>query len=210
MPDSASDALESAGVVEIPLDGPPSDEPPSDEPVLDGPTADSSEPGEDMTAALLRIDDRLAESQRLMNRQADIAAKLHAENLVLRGGELRAAQTALVTSVIRVHDDVVQMALTTEDGDRRRDLELVSEALVEALDRNGVEAIAPDPGEPFDSGRHRIAEVRETGAAEQDRTVAAVLRAGFAWADGTTVRLTDVAVHKHVPLATGDADHQTD
>src|SRR4051812_2744719 len=80
----------------------------------------ATEPDEDpVVAALSRIEAQLAESQRLLDRQVAIATKLHAENQILRAGELRKAQTATVLSVLRVFDDVNQMAATaTEEAAR--------------------------------------------------------------------------------------------
>jgi molecular chaperone GrpE (heat shock protein) len=184
-----------------------------EEPLVDSAPPDPVETAgvvdDEISAALARIEERLAESQRLIDRQADIAAKLHAENQALRGGELRTAQAPLVTSVIRVHDDVLQMAGTTAEPERR-DLDLVADALADALARVGVDPVPAAAGEPFDAARHRVVEVRETADPAADRTVVAVVRTGFAWNDGTTVRLADVVVHKHAPPADGDADRQTD
>ncbi len=192
---SASDAQdpelpETEGVVEIPLE--------------------DAAPDDEVLAALARIETRLAENERLIGRQADIATKLHAENQTLRGGELRTAQAALVTSVIRVHDDVLQMAAVETEPERRRDLELVADMLADALARTGVDAATAAVGEPFDGTRHRIAEVRETSDPAADRTVAAVLRTGFAWTDGTTVRASEVVVHRHVPRGDDEAADQND
>jgi molecular chaperone GrpE (heat shock protein) len=196
---TAPDPPEDAGVVEIPLEDP-----------AEANVVVAADVDDEILTTLTRIEERLAESQRLIDRQADIAAKLHAENQALRSGELRTAQAALVTSVIRVHDDVLQMAAGTAAPERRRDLELVADTVADALSRVGIDGLAATVGEPLDPARHRIVEVRETSDPAADRTVAAVLRVGFAWTDGTTVRLTDVAVHRHVPPPEGDADRQAD
>jgi molecular chaperone GrpE (heat shock protein) len=147
--------------------------------------------------ALVNIEERLAESQRLIERQADIAAKLHAENQTLRAGELRSAQTALVLSVVRVYDDVSRMAVTAEDAATRSDLGIVADALVDALERNGVDRMAVNAGDSFEPGRHKVAEIETTTDPDADRTVARVVRSGFVWPDGAVVRVTDVAVRKY-------------
>jgi molecular chaperone GrpE (heat shock protein) len=154
-------------------------------------------PAAEVVEVLARIEGKLAESQRLIDRQTEIAAKLHAENQLLRGGELRQAQKALVLSVLRVFDDVSQMAATTEDPAARNDLVIVAEALADALARNGVDTLVVELGEPFDAGKHKIAAVETTSEPEADRTVAAVVRAGFAWSDGEPMRVSDVTVFKY-------------
>jgi molecular chaperone GrpE (heat shock protein) len=147
--------------------------------------------------ALARIEAQLSESQRLLDRQADISAKLHAENQVLRGGELRKAQTAIVLSILRVFDDVNQMAATAAEESTRNDLSLVADALADALARNGVDSVVVEPGVPFDGRGHKIAMIEQTGDPEADRTVARVTRSGFVWSDGEVVRVSDVAVYKY-------------
>jgi molecular chaperone GrpE (heat shock protein) len=158
--------------------------------------------------ALGRIEDKLAESQRLIDRQAEIAAKLHAENQLLRGGELRKAQGALVLSVLRVFDDVSQMAATTEDPVGRNDLGIVADALADALARNGVDALTVDVGEPFEARKHKIAAIEPTLDPAADRIVAGVVRMGFAWSDGEPLRVSDVAVFKYTaePEPAAEAD----
>jgi molecular chaperone GrpE (heat shock protein) len=84
---------------------------------------------------LARFEDRLAESQRLLGRQTEIAASLHEENQRLKVGELRRALAPLVRDVLRVQDDVTAMLDTHADADAgaARDLDLVRGALLDAL-----------------------------------------------------------------------------
>lgn len=190
-------------------------EPPSEaEPVapLEPSVPAEPEAADIVLEALARIEDRLSESQRLIDRQADIAARLHAENQVLRGGELRRAQSALVLSVLRVYDDVSQMAATTEEPAGRNDLAIVADALKDALARNGIDAVAVQAGEPFEARRHKVATVVATADPAADRTVASVVRPGFVWSDGDAVRVSDVAVFKFVApseqeVAAGEEAH---
>jgi molecular chaperone GrpE (heat shock protein) len=170
------------------------------------PTLDVAEPPvtppeapDPVVEALARIEDRLAESRRLIERQAEIAANLHAENQRLRAGELRQAQSALIVSVLRVFDDIGQMALTAKLPESREDLGMAAEALADALARNGIERANVEIGAAFDARAHKIAAIEETTDAAADRTVARVVRLGFAWADGTVIRIPDVAVLRHTP-----------
>lgn len=195
------------GVLEPSVDEPPghataSAEPPSPEAEPEAAPESQPEPDsqaattEELVEALARIEDTLAESQRLIDRQTEVAARLHAENQTLRAGELRTAQAGLVSSVLRVYDDVSRMAATSEDPAAERDLGMVAEALVDALERNGIDRMPVAAGDRFEPGRHKVAEVEATDDADVDRTVARVVRDGFAWSDGTVVRVSDVVVHR--------------
>lgn len=194
---------------ELPADGPTAarellavdepDTPPADEDVVEvaDPADDQVEPSTvEIAESIKQIQEQLLEGQRLLARQTEIAGNLHAENQTLRGGELRTAQSALVTSVLRVYDDVLQMAQTAQEPAARKDLEMVAEALADALARNGVDSLPVEPGDPFDSKVHKIAAVEPTDEALADRTVARLVRAGFGWIDGTLVRASEVVVFK--------------
>ena len=159
---------------------------------------------------LARIEDRLAESQRLLGRQTEIAASLHEENQRLKAGELRRALAPLVRDVLRVQDDVTAMLDTHADPGAARDLDLVRGALLDALARNGIEPIACPPGTPFDPRLHKVAGVVATPDPQLDRCVAAVVRPGFTWDDGEPVRPVDVQVHKlRAPADPGPAATDT-
>jgi molecular chaperone GrpE len=170
----------------------------SDESAVEEPLA---APGPDAVAvALERLDDRIGESQRLLGRQTEIAAALHAENQRLKEGELRKAQQPFVRDVLRVHDDVAQMlAATAADDGAGRDLDIVKSALVDALARNGIEPVACEPGDAFDPRAHKVAGVRPAQDEAADRTIAEVVRPGFAWDDGELLRVAEVAVWKYRP-----------
>src|SRR5262245_6074874 len=77
-------------------------EPPPPEAPEPEPAAEPEPKPDGVELALRALTDKLAEHQRLIDRQAEVASNLHAENQRLRAGELRQAQTALVTSILRV------------------------------------------------------------------------------------------------------------
>lgn len=155
------------------------------------------DPLEPLAEALDELRRQLAEHQRLLDRQIEVAANLHSENQALRAGEVRQAQQGLVSSVLRVFDDLRHMAATASDPAGQRDLGLAADALADALERNGVEVRGVSPGEAFDPKVHKIASVRSTPDPEANRTVAEVVRPGFAWTDGAIVRVAEVVVFKH-------------
>lgn len=164
----------------------------------------AAEPELDTTAlvaeALARIEEKLGESQRLLDRQSEVASRLHAENQALRAGELRKAQLPLVLNILRVYDDIARMAEMTDDN-ASSDLHLAAEAMVDALERSGVSTMAVTTGEPFDAKRHKVTTIEPATDPEAERTVARVVRAGFIWSDGELVRVSDVAVFKYQPPA---------
>ena len=159
---------------------------------------------EGFATALFSLDDRLGEAQRLLAHQSELAAKLHADNQRLRAGELRAALLPLVRDLLRLHDDIGRIA---EDTERAGDLELIRISLLDALARNGIVPLRPAAGEPFDPKRHSATSVLPTDVAERDRSIAGVVRAGFEWDDGHTIRVADVSVYRCAPPdASGAAD----
>jgi molecular chaperone GrpE (heat shock protein) len=149
---------------------------------------------EDAENILDRLDARLAESQRLLARQTDLTQKLHAENQVLRAGELRSAQMPLVRDLIRLSDDLERMrAVAAESAD---DLTVLHESLLDVLARNGVEAFESEWGEAFDSRVHSVAGVETTEDEQLDKTVAEVVRRGFRWSSGEVIRVVEVRAYR--------------
>jgi molecular chaperone GrpE (heat shock protein) len=148
-----------------------------------------------LAAVLESLDSRLADSQRLLGRQADLTDRLHAENQALRAGELRAAQAPLVRDLLRLHDDLSRMREAAGEGGD--DLRVVQATLLDTLARNGVESFAPQPEEPFDAALHSAAGVETTDDASLDRTVAEVLKPGFRWDAGEVIRVAEVRAYRH-------------
>ncbi len=187
--------------------------PPGAEPELGEPASAIATPGEGpeqgatmaeapelgaLAASLASLDERLQESQRLLARQSDLVDKLHAENQRLRAGELRAATLPLMRDLLRLHDDIGRLG---GDGERRQDLEVVQISLLDALARNGITTFQPAVGEQFDPKQHSAAGVRETEDVNLDRSISDVIRVGFHWEDGQSIRVADVRVYKHTPPA---------
>ncbi len=167
------------------------------------PGAEAEAPVEDdapsldvLATTLAGLGDRLAESQRLLVRQGELADKLHAENQRLRAGELRAAMLPLVRDLLRLHDDIGRIA---GEAERAEDLELMRISLLDALARNGIVAVLPTAGEQFDPKRHSAAGVIETDNASLDRSISEVIRLGFQWEDEQVIRVAEVRVCKYTP-----------
>jgi molecular chaperone GrpE (heat shock protein) len=157
--------------------------------------------GTDLTALrndLTGLPDALEELRRLRTRDADLLDKLHSENTKLREGELAKALAPLLSGLLRLHDQMVQLA-----GDNKTsDAALLRTQLLQILDTAaGVRSYAPKPGEPFDSDRHLgVGRVRTADKAA-DGTVVRTVRLGFGRDDGSTVRVAEVEVGLYDPAA---------
>jgi molecular chaperone GrpE len=167
--------------------------------------ADDAPQADRLATVLERLEDRLEESQRLLARQSDITTSLHAENQRLKAGELRSALQPIVRDMIRVQDVLKQM-LDAECGpdpdpaqQGQHPLFVAIESIVDALARNGVEVVAVAAGDRLDPRGHKVVGVAATENPDEHRTIAEVMKAGFAWEDGTTIRAADVRVYKHSP-----------
>lgn len=167
--------------------------------------ADPSAPSEADPSPSLGIDDlchavenlnlRLEEAQRLLARQTDLVDRLHDENGELRAGELRNAQLPLVRDLLRLHDDVGRVRSAT--GEEDHDLRIVHEGLIDTLVRNGIQSFAPEPGEAFDPQMHTASGVETTEEEELDKAVMEVVRQGFRWESGETIRVAEVRAYRY-------------
>lgn len=77
-------------------------------------------------------------------------------------------------------------AATQQDGGRAdpqvtAEFDYFAEKLDEALEALGFEQVAASPGEAFDARRHRAVKTSGTADPELDRTIAAVIRPGYAF-----------------------------
>ena len=163
------------------------------------PTAEPEPEPDPVLLALERLDERLEESQRLLARQSEIATSLHAENQRLKGGELVRAQLPLVRDIIRVQDDLGRVLEAAGESTAAADLAMARDSILDALARNGIEPSHVAVDEPLDPRRHKVVGVVAADEPAADRTIAAVVKVGFSWDDGTLIRATDVRVFKHTP-----------
>lgn len=149
---------------------------------------------DNVEAALGRLDSKLAESQRLLDRQTELTERLHAENQSLRAGELREAQLPFVRDLIRLCDDLERMLAVASES--AADLTMVRESLIDVLARNGVQRFGPEQGEPFDPQLHTAAGTDPTDREELDRAVAEVVRGGYRWDSGEVIRAAEVRAYR--------------
>src|SRR5690606_20108054 len=153
---------------------------------------------DDLTVTVARLDDRLAERDRLAARDRDLVDKLHAENQRLRSGEVFQAIAPVARDLVRLRDQLLRLdAASPEPG--KGDAALIEPQLLGILARLGVEPYAPEPGDGFDAALHQGVGRTTTADAALDGRVSVVRREGFTAPDGRPLRAAEVEVWRHVP-----------
>lgn len=204
-PPSEDQALPDPPATELPALEEPLLEPEAD----DDPTETEPEPEPDAVAvALGDVAIKLSELTALDERRMAVIERLHAENQKLKRGELAAAMRPLLLDVARLHDDVSQLAKRYAGSDVP--LGFLREALLDVLERQGVTAIDPAPGDPFEPKRHQSTRMVPVSDPSLDGTVAAVQRLGFVRDDTDVVRPVQVEVNRHMPDAGADPTPSSD
>jgi hypothetical protein len=140
------------------------------------------------------IADATAEFARLRSRDAELIGRLHDDVTRLRTGEIAAALNPVVTGMIKVHDQMVSLGAL---NDPASPVGMLHTQLLQILELTcAVKPFAPSAGEPFDASHHTGAKRIVTADPAADGTVAATIKAGFARADGSVVRVAEVEVHR--------------
>jgi hypothetical protein len=171
----------------------------TEEPAPAGPLPESELAGilAALTALGGRLDDvvnAVAEVSRLRSRDADLIARLHEDVTRLRSGEIATALNPVVTSMIKLHDQMVSLGAL---DDPASPVGMLRTQLLQIMELTcAVKPFTPAPGEPFDASRHTGARRIPTTDASADGTIASTIRAGFARADGSVVRVAEVEVHR--------------
>ena len=170
--------------------------------------------------ALAEVRDRLASLESVQSEQiTDLTTRLEAKNRTLTAmnetvATSRRDQVAvLLTPAAKKLVDLEQQARHASlqqresegadhtDQSRRiaAEFDFFAEKVEEALEALGFERLACDPGTPFDARQHRAVQTAGTEEQHLDRTVAAVLRPGFAFAGSAKVAFpAKVIVNEYV------------
>ncbi|MEX5636350.1 nucleotide exchange factor GrpE [Parafrankia sp. FMc2] len=142
----------------------------------------------------------------LLDRQSDLVDRLHSENERLRRGEFERMLDPIIRDLVALADSCLRNAdawlsrPTTTPTDVHRVLGDVASDISLLLERQGVDAFAPAPGEPFDRRQQRAAATELTSQPEQNGTIARTLRPGYR--SGTrTIRFAEVVVLDYEPPA---------
>jgi molecular chaperone GrpE (heat shock protein) len=152
----------------------------------------------DVAAALDRLEQRVAERDRLADRDRDLVDRLHAENQRLKAGEAFAVIAPIARDLVRLRDQVRQLDESSPKPGTG-DAALIEPQLTQILERIGVQPFEPAAGDRFDPAWHQGAGRRATADAALDGKVAGVRRPGFAGPDGRPLRPAEVDVWRHDP-----------
>lgn len=160
---------------------------------------------EQITTLTSRVDELLTAAGREQERAAfreSVIDRLHAENQLLRRGELDALFQPVRDGVVALHDLARRAAgqyRRTEAPTADRGaalLDTLAEEAADVLARLGVSRIEPVAGEVFDPARHRGVGTAPAGQPWQDNTIAEVSATGFALAE-KVIRRAEVVVARH-------------
>ena len=150
-----------------------------------------------LTSLGARVDElaaAAAELARLRTRDTDLIARLHDDVTKLRTGEISAALNPVVTGMIKLHDQMVSLGALNEPDSP---VGMLYTQLLQTMELTcAVKPFSPVAGERFDASRHTGARRVPTTDASADGTIAGTIRAGFARADGSVVRVAEVEVHR--------------
>jgi hypothetical protein len=144
-----------------------------------------------------RVDDLASaaeELSRLRSRDTDLIARLHEDVTRLRTGEIAIALNPVVTGMIKLHDQMVSLGALDEPTSP---VGMLRTQLLQIMELTcAVKPFTPAPGERFDASRHTGTRRIPTTDASADGTIASTIKAGFARADGSVVRVAEVEVHR--------------
>jgi molecular chaperone GrpE (heat shock protein) len=150
-----------------------------------------------LTALGGRLDDlaaTAAELARLRSRDTDLIDRLHQDVTRLRTGEIAAALSPVVTGMIKLHDQMVSLGALSDPASP---VGMLHTQLLQVLELTcGIRPFTPAAGDQFDPSRHTGTRRIPTTDASADGTIASTIKAGFARADGSVVRVAEVEVHR--------------
>ena len=191
----ADPAPRTAGA-EMPAPETPPAQPPTAQPDT-VPAADLLRALTALTAIGSRVDDvaaAAAELARLRSRDTDLIARLHDDVTRLRTGEIAAALNPVVTGMIKLHDQMVSLGALSDPAST---VGMLHTQLLQIMELTcAVRPFTPSAGERFDASRHTGVRRVPTTDASADGTIASAVKAGFARADGSVVRVAEVEVHR--------------
>ena len=115
----------------------------------------------------------------------DIIARMQARLEALQADQVRALLGPVVTELAGLHADFAEAAARDYEAlgvaRVRKEFSLLGDRVENALDQLGAVSVGVKPGQAFDSRLHTAARQTPTGDPARDKTIAAVLRQGFAF-----------------------------
>lgn len=115
----------------------------------------------------------------------DIIARMQARLEALQADQVRALLGPVVTELAGLHADFAEAAARDYETlglvRVRKEFALLGDRIENALELLGALSVGAKPGQAFDSRLHTAARQTPTGDRARDKTIAAVLRQGFAF-----------------------------
>jgi molecular chaperone GrpE len=171
--------------------------------------SEASEPSEEaelllnLAERLTGVEGLLADFHRRSAHRETVIDRLHEENQTYRSGLRRSILDPVVADLFRLYDGLQKEARRLEDDPQGRLLASFADEAELILDRCGVEAFSPKPGDPFEPARHNPAGTAPTDDPALHNTVETVLSTGFLDQEGGRIRRPAKArFWQHVPPQT--------
>jgi len=131
---------------------------------------------------------------RLRSRDTDLIARLHEDVTRLRAGEIAAALSPVVHGMIKLYDQMVSLGAL---NDQASPVGMLHTQLLQIMELTcGVKPFSAEVGDRFDPSRHTGVRRIPAADAASDGTIASTIKAGFARADGSVVRVAEVEVRR--------------
>ena len=159
---------------------------------------------EQLSSAVTSLDERFARRMSYDSTKEQIIDRQHSELVELREGLKRDLLRPVLYDVAEVLDDIRksrQFYAQQEDGQTALSaLEGVEEQLVYLLEKNDVERMISEEGDPFVAGRQRMIKTAPTADSARVRTVAESVAPGYLYGREALFK-EKVIVYKFTPAA---------
>ncbi|GAB3680124.1 hypothetical protein GCM10027589_50280 [Actinocorallia lasiicapitis] len=141
-----------------------------------------------LATRLTAVEQQLGDFHRRSAHRETVIDRLHEENQVFRSGQRRAVLDPVVVDLFRLYDGLRKEASRLAGEPHGRVLESFADETELILERCGIEAFEPKPGDPFEAARHNPSSTVPTDDPARHNTVEAVLSAGFVDREAGRVR----------------------
>lgn len=154
---------------------------------------EATEPAGDAPLRLLAerlqgVEEQLGEFHRRAEHRETVIDRLHSENQLLRAGLRSSILAPVVADLLRLYDDLGKEAAGQPDAAVRRMFASFADDTEMILDRCGMEAFFPKPGDRFEPNLHSPTGTVVTEDPSLHNTIESVFAPGFTEREGGRVR----------------------
>lgn len=137
---------------------------------------------------LTGVEQRLTDFHRRSEHRETVIDRLHEENQLLRSGLRKSILDPVVTDLFRLYDALQKEAVRLTDDPTGRLFASFADETELILERCGMEAFVPKPGDPFEPSRHTPVTTVPAADSALHNTVETVLAIGFVEQESGRVR----------------------